>query len=68
MVALDPSGNTLWAQTYGDEELQRANGVACDSTGAPIFTGSFKGGINLGEGPEYAANNAVDIFLAKRPP
>ena len=59
-----PAGELLWVRTYGDEDTQRARGVALAPNGDILVTGSFRGQIDLGGGP-LASAGYDDVFLAR---
>lgn len=68
LVELDPGGNHLASQTFGDIDIQIGRAVAFDSLGARLATGTYKGNIDLGNGPLPQLPGAKGIFVAKLNP
>jgi hypothetical protein len=64
IAKLDAKGKYLWAQSFGDESTQGANGVAVDSMGNVLVVGYFNGGIDFGGGL-LTSKGGSDIFIAK---
>lgn len=61
-----PSGQLLWAKSFGDGNVQTAAGIGVDANGNVYVTGNFKGGINFGGGTLSATGTLfIDVFLAK---
>ncbi|UQA61809.1 hypothetical protein [Polyangium aurulentum] len=50
VAKLDPSGATLWAQTYGDKDAQAGFAIGAGDDGAPIVAGTFDGALDFGQG------------------
>jgi hypothetical protein len=48
VAKLDPTGAVLWSKSFGNVEIQAANGLAVDGNGDVIITGYFRGTINFG--------------------
>jgi hypothetical protein len=67
VAKLDPSGNTLWSQRYGDATEQFGWFVAFDPSGDVVVTADFQGTIDVGKGPLVSAG-AYDVLLAKLDP
>jgi hypothetical protein len=61
------SGATLWANRYGDDQDQVANGVAVGSDGGIVITGSIAGHCNFG-GMNFDAHNSTEVFITKLHP
>lgn len=66
VVKLDPDGNHVWSQNFGDASLQDGRGIVADNLGNMIVTGFFEGTIDFGSGALTAAG--TDAFLAKFDP
>ena len=64
LVMLDPSGNHLWSQGFGDSEDQLAYSLATDNNNDIVLTGTFGGVVDFGAGP-IMGQDQFDIFLAK---
>jgi hypothetical protein len=47
---LDPSGNLVWAHTFGNYDGDIGNGVACDNFGNIYVTGSFRAEVDFDPG------------------
>jgi hypothetical protein len=64
-VKYDPSGNVLWARSYGGNLLETVRSVKADNSGNSYFTGSFRSlAVSFGTvGVVNSANN--DAFLVK---
>ncbi len=67
VTKLDPDGDVLFAQRYGDDEAQTAYQVAFDQAGNILFCGGFAGTVNFG-GDSLAAQSAGAVFVAKLSP
>jgi hypothetical protein len=67
VVSLSPSGEARWGARYGDEALQQALAVAVDPQGEILVAGSFRGTIDLGDGPVDAVSGD-DAFVVKLGP
>lgn len=67
LAKLDPDGNHLWSQCFGDQDDQHNVTVAADHVDNIIITGAFLGSVDFGGGLLTSAG-AYDIFLAKFDP
>src|SRR2546426_8260204 len=59
-----PTGTALWAKRLGSTGSDVGRGVAVDSLGDVVVTGSFQGAVDFGGGTLTSAG-AQDIFVAK---
>jgi uncharacterized protein (AIM24 family) len=64
VAKLDANGNPLWSKSFGDMADQYGAGVAVDSAGNALVTGSFLGVVDFGGGALPAIGDR-DIFLLK---
>jgi hypothetical protein len=64
VVKLDPKGALVWAKSFGDGASQVVQGVAVDSAGSVLVTGTFLGSLDFGGGALNSAGDE-DIFAAK---
>ncbi|HTN84293.1 MAG TPA: MopE-related protein, partial [Sorangium sp.] len=64
LARLDPDGNVVFSQGYGDAGNQRLVHLAVSAGGSAVLAGTFAGTITLGESTLVAAT-AQDTFLAK---
>jgi hypothetical protein len=60
----DVNGNALWSKRWGGAGDDRATGLAVDSLGNVIATGTFTGDVSFG-GPTLSNPGGADIFLVK---
>jgi hypothetical protein len=67
LLKLDPNGNTLWAQRYGDATEQFGYFVAFDPSGDEVLVGDFQGSVDVGMGALISAG-MYDVLLAKLDP
>lgn len=67
LTKLDSAGNHIWSERFGAMGDDRAEGIAADTTGDTLLTGSFSGITDFGSGP-LASAGATDIFVAKIAP
>jgi hypothetical protein len=67
LAKLDPNGNTLWAQSYGDGSEQFGISVAFDASGDIALTADFQSTVNVGLGTLTSAG-MYDVLLAKFDP
>ncbi|MES2514773.1 MAG: gliding motility-associated C-terminal domain-containing protein [Bacteroidota bacterium] len=71
IAKLDPSGNFLWAQSFGGNLAEWGNAIAIDELGNPIITGQFQGTANFGSTTLTSMINpntlfsSFDVFTAK---
>ena len=64
LAKLDPSGELLWAYSFGAGATRlRAGSVSVNASGDCVLTGGYEGQINFGEGPLPVGGN-LDAFLA----
>jgi hypothetical protein len=62
----DPSGNFLWAKTWGGSYYQDVGfGVASDSSGNAYITGSFLNAVDFDPGPGEDWHDGNGVFLSK---
>lgn len=67
VTKLDASGNVIWAQGFGDNLTDAANGITTDASGNVFVTGFFKSGF-LPVGTSTLTNSSpasADIFIVK---
>jgi hypothetical protein len=64
VAKLDPSGAYVWSRRFGDTGTQRGSGIAVDSMGAVVLTGSLSGSVDFGGGI-LASAGSFDIFATK---
>lgn len=64
LVKLDPMGNFVWAQSFGDGEPQGAAALAVTPGGGPVITGHFYGSINFGGNLLTATGVSQDAYVA----
>jgi hypothetical protein len=64
VTKLDPDGNHLWSQRFGDGDEQAADTVAVDSAGNIVLGGHFEGSVDFGGGTLTSAGGQ-DGFVAK---
>jgi hypothetical protein len=67
LAKLTLSGTTLFANHYGDANQQTATGIAIDSVGNVILTGTVFGSINFG-GAGVTSAGSSDVYIAKLAP
>jgi len=64
----DPSGNFLWAKTWGGNGVDLGQGVAVDGSGNVYVTGYFHDTVDFDPGPgvdNHSSDGLYDIFLGK---
>lgn len=61
----DASGNVLWFKQAGGTSNDYGYGISSDASGNAFVTGSFVGTVTFGSTTLTAANNNVNIFVAK---
>ncbi|AKT39099.1 uncharacterized protein CMC5_032460 [Chondromyces crocatus] len=64
VLKLDPSGALLWGRRIGGAGEQRAYGVAVDSQGGAILTGTYRGELGF-ETMELDGSMDHDMFLVR---
>ncbi|WP_437496176.1 MopE-related protein [Sorangium sp. So ce1099] len=64
LARLDPAGNVVFSESYGDAGRQSLVHLAVSADGAAVIAGTFAGAITLGESTLVAAT-AEDTFLAR---
>jgi hypothetical protein len=64
IAKLDRLGRVLWAERFGDGDLEMGRGIDADSHGRIYFSGEFQGTLQLGSTTLTSAG-AHDMFLAK---
>lgn len=66
VAKFDAAGNHVWSKGFGDQGADNVAGIAVDSKGNPVFTGTFQSTIAFG-GPALtaAAGGALDVYVAK---
>jgi hypothetical protein len=68
VAKLDPAGNHLWSQRFGDSRTQNSTGIAAGTDGAVVL-GYFRGVMNFGAvSLKSAGDPNYDIFVAKLAP
>lgn len=66
VTKLDVSGTPKWAVRFGNEEEQRAGGIAVDVSGNIIVAGDFRGTIEPGNSkPPLTTAGGPDVFVLK---
>jgi hypothetical protein len=67
LAKLDPSGNCVWSESFGDADAQIGGPLAVDGLGGPAITGGFSGTVNFG--PDALSGGIEDdtsaMYLAK---
>ncbi|MGK3962514.1 MopE-related protein [Sorangium sp. So ce118] len=64
LARLDPDGNVVFSESYGDAAYQSLMHLAVSAEGTAVIAGTFAGAITLGESTLVAAT-AGDTFLAR---
>ncbi|TFJ82667.1 hypothetical protein NSK_006091 [Nannochloropsis salina CCMP1776] len=67
MVKLNPSGNPVWAKSFGGSGGDVGRGISSDASGSSYTTGSFAGSMTVGNTTLTAAGTN-DIFMIKLDP
>lgn len=57
------TGETIWVRTFGGTSADFATGIALDSGGNAVFTGTFTGTIDFGGGPTSSGSNSSGFLL-----
>ena len=69
---LGPSGNNLWAESFGSPDIDEGYGVVADASGNIYVSGTFSDTVNFNPGSGTAANLTAggfeDAFLLKLSP
>ncbi|MES2761393.1 MAG: gliding motility-associated C-terminal domain-containing protein [Bacteroidota bacterium] len=74
IAKLDPSGNFLWAKSFGGNLAEWGNAIAVDELDNPIITGQFQGTANFSGTTVTSMMNpntlfsSFDVFTAKYTP
>ncbi|MBC7696688.1 MAG: gliding motility-associated C-terminal domain-containing protein [Burkholderiales bacterium] len=74
IAKLDPSGNFLWAKSFGGNLAEWGNAIAIDELDNPIITGQFQGASNFSGTTLTSMINpntlfsSFDVFVAKYSP
>jgi cysteine-rich repeat protein len=66
-VKLDAQGQHLWSRRLGGAGADEGGGIAVDSAGNVLLTGSFQGMADFGGGPLSSAGG-TDVFAVKLDP
>lgn len=64
VAKLDPSGNHIWSQRFGDATDQYGYNVAADGSGNVLVSGYYWGDVDFGGGTLTSAGD-YDVFVAK---
>jgi YVTN family beta-propeller protein len=64
VAKLDPAGNHIWSQRFGDATDQYGYNVAADGSGNVLVSGYYWGDVDFGGGTLTSAGD-YDIFVAK---
>lgn len=64
LLALDPDGNHLWSQRFGDADIQTAHSITRTADGDILLCGAFGGAIDLGGGAITSAGKQ-DVFVTR---
>jgi hypothetical protein len=67
VAKLDPNGNPLWAQRFGNASLDHVTYLAVDPAGDVVITGEFDGTIGFG-GPLLVSAGGFDAYVAELDP
>jgi hypothetical protein len=65
LVKLDANGNHYWSKSYGGINFDFGYGVATNSLGDVLTTGSFNGTMNMGGSNLTSTSFSDDIYLAR---
>jgi hypothetical protein len=68
LAKYDASGNHVWSQRFGGRNLDVPYGVAVDSQGNVVMTGSYRESVSFGGGAFLSILNGDTGFLAKYTP
>ncbi|WP_441291620.1 hypothetical protein ACSRUE_15200 [Sorangium sp. KYC3313] len=64
VAKLDPDGNAVWSQRFGDAADQRGEAIAVDSADDVLVAGDLQGQADFGGGPLVSAGGD-DVFVAR---
>jgi hypothetical protein len=64
LAKLTSAGAYVWAKSFGDASPQRIYGMATDSSGNSVITGTYQGTVNFG-GSSFPNAGLNDGFLAR---
>jgi len=67
LAAYGPTGDLLWAKSFGGPDREDGFGIAVDSQESVFFTGAFEGTMSFGADIQLtsARSSSADVFLAK---
>ncbi|MEZ4453380.1 MAG: hypothetical protein R3B09_28205 [Nannocystaceae bacterium] len=65
VARLDAAGNLAWTRQGGAQEVARGLDVAVAPGGDAVIVGTFRGSLDLGDGPLVAPSGNVDMFVAR---
>jgi hypothetical protein len=68
---LDPSGNFLWAKSFGDTSGDKGYSIALDASGNVYTTGAFEGTVDFDPGAgtnNLTSQGSGDVFIQKLDP
>jgi len=66
VARLDPDGNLLWSERFGDAGDQDISSVAVTAAGEIVIAGGFGGTLDVGTGPLVSAGTGATSELAAR--
>jgi hypothetical protein len=67
LAKLDPGGQALWAQSFGDAADQTVGAVAAGPDGSVFLTGMFQGSLQIGS-QKLTSSEHYDAFVARMSP
>ncbi len=62
-ATIDDTGGVQRARRFGDQQAQRASGVAMSNYGSVYLAGAFRGTVDFGQGP-VSSVGVEDVFIA----
>lgn len=62
IAKLSPSGEAIWAKSFGDGTNQIGRAIAADGSGNVVMCGSFQGSVDFGDGVVPSSGD-YDIFV-----
>ena len=68
LAKYSPQGAHLWSQKFGGTLNDMINGIAVDSQGNVVVTGTFQGTVGVGGVTWNSIYGATDMFIAKYSP